>query len=92
MPFAVVKMPEFIAFCKALNPNYALPSTYKLRNNILRKKRDIGDERLREELKLSSYVNITIDGWSTRSLVSMMGGYYSSLSAGNNSKKKRISY
>ena len=65
-------MPEFITVCKALYPNYALPSICKLKN-ILRKKREIGDERLREELKLSNYVTITIDGWSTRSLVSMMG-------------------
>ena len=73
MPFTVVKIPEFIAFCKELNPNYALPSIYKLENNILRIKQDIGNERLREELKLSNYVIIAIDGWSTRCLLSMMG-------------------
>ena len=44
MPFTVVKIPEFITFYKA-NPNYVLPSIYKLKNNILRKKREIGDER-----------------------------------------------
>ena len=95
MPFTFLKIPEFITFCKGLNPNYVLPSIYKLKNNILKKKREIGDERLREELKLSNYVTLTIDGWSTRSLVSMMSkhdGSYSSLSAGNNSKSKRVSY
>ena len=73
MPFTVVKLPEFVTFCKALNPHYSLPSIYKLKNKILSQKRELGDEQLREELKLSPYVTITIDGWTTRSLISMMG-------------------
>ena len=73
MPFTVVRMPKFIALCKALNPSYVLPSIYRLKNNVLGNKREIGDEVFCEELKLNNYVTITIDGWSTRSLVSMMG-------------------
>ena len=73
LPFTFVKLGEFIKFCQSLNPAYTIPSIYKLKNNILKKKRFESDSYLRNELAHSPFVTITIDGWSTRRLVSMMG-------------------
>ena len=55
-----------------LNTPYRL-YIYKLKNNILKTQRINGDALLREELEQSPYVTLTIDGWSTRRLLCMMG-------------------
>ena len=73
LPFTFLKLGEFISFCQSLNPAYAVPSLYKLKNYILMKKRLEGDTYLRDELSHSPFVTITIDGWSTHNLLSMMG-------------------
>ena len=44
-----------------------------MKNTILKKKRLEGDSYLRNGLTQSPFVTITIDGWSTRRLASMIG-------------------
>ena len=73
LPFTFVKLEEFATFCAALNPHYTVPSIFKLKNRILKNKYIEGDKSLRDQLNNNPFNIITIDGWSSRRLISMMG-------------------
>ena len=73
LPFTFVKLEEFATFCAAPNPHYTVPPILKLKNRILKNTYIESDKSLRDKLNNIPFVTVTIDGWSSRLLISMMG-------------------
>ena len=73
VPLRLVEGDEFRAFCKGLNPKYRVPYRRKLKNSILKPMLEDSQKVLREKLDQCEFVSLTIDGWSSRRLLSMLG-------------------
>ena len=73
VPLRLVENEEFRDFCKGLNPKYRVPYRRKLKDSILKPMLEDSQKELCERLHQSEFVSLTIDGWSSRRLLSMLG-------------------
>ena len=73
VPLRLVEGDEFRAFCNGLNPKYRVPYRRKLKNSILKPMLEDSQKELHEKLDQCEFVSLTIDGWSSRRLLSMLG-------------------
>ena len=71
IPLSTVDCPEFLSFCQALNPQYTLPYSSTVKS-LMEKIKSSGDEAIQNELNLSQVVTLSIDGWSSPRLLSMI--------------------
>ena len=72
MPLHLVEIPEFRAFCNALNFKYQLPYRPKLKNSLLFPMLEDSNIDLTQILNKCIYVLFTIDGRSSRRILSML--------------------
>ena len=72
VPLHLVEIPEFRAFCNALDFKYQLPYRPKLKNSLLFPMLEDSNIELTQKLNKCIYVSLTIDGWSSRRLLSML--------------------
>ena len=73
VPIRLIEGKEFRNFCQGLNPKYQVPYARKLKNSILQPLLQKSQDELAHKLSECDFVSLTIDGWSSRRLLSMLG-------------------
>ena len=73
VPLRLVEGKEFRTFCEGLNPKYHVPYIRKLKQSILQPMMQKSQDELAQKLSQCEFVSLTIDGWSSRRLLSMLG-------------------
>ena len=72
MPLCVIERSSFLLLVHSLNDRYAVPSSYKLRKIIFGRVKE-STLALEKLISSSSFVTLTIDGWSSRRRLSFIG-------------------
>ena len=73
VPLRLVEAKEFRTFCEGLNPKYNVLYTRKFKQSILQPMFQKSQDELAKKLSQCDFVSLTIDGWSNRRLLSMLG-------------------
>ena len=69
----LMEIDEFRDFCKGLNPKYRVRYRRILKDSILESMLEDSQKELRERLYQCEFISLTIDGWSSRRSLSMLG-------------------
>ena len=73
VPLRLMEIDEFRDFCKGPNPKYRVPYRCILKDSILKPMLEDSQKELRERLYQCKFVSLTIDGWSSRRSLSILG-------------------
>ena len=73
VPLRLVEGKKFRTFCEGLNTKYQVPYIRKLKQSILQPMMQKSQDELIQKLSQCEFVSLTIDGWSSRRLLSMLG-------------------
>lgn len=71
LPFRAVENPHWRRLCYLLNPVFKLPSYKTLRDNLLRRVREV-EEELKEQLSKVLQISLSVDCWSNTQRQSFM--------------------